>query len=44
MAIEYFANQNIDSKSTMRNDEKYDYILTDDNYLSTLKTIHENID
>ena len=44
MAIEYFASQSVESRSTMKNSDKYDYILTDDNYLSILKTVHENID
>ncbi|MBR1883434.1 MAG: hypothetical protein IJ809_00545 [Clostridia bacterium] len=44
MAIEYFANKDIESKSTMGNDSKYDYILTDENYLEILKNVHENID
>ena len=44
MAIEYFANQNIASKSTISGSDNYDYVLKDDNYLSILKNVHENID
>lgn len=33
-----------DSISTSKKDENYDYILTEENFTSTLKTIHENID
>lgn len=33
-----------DSISTSKKEENYDYILTEENFTSTLKTIHESID
>ena len=45
MTIEYFANKKLESASeAMSNDSKYDFTLTDENYLNILKTVHENID
>ncbi len=45
MAIEFFTASKIEnSSSAMSNDSKYDYVLTDENYLEVLKTVHENID
>lgn len=45
MAIDFFTTAKIDDASAaMTNDSKYDYVLTDNNYLEVLKTVHDNID
>lgn len=45
MAIDFFTTAKIDdSSSVMTNDSKFDYVLTDSNYLEILKVVHENID
>jgi putative membrane protein len=43
--IEFITSgSNLESTTTIKKDEsKYDYILTDENYIQTLKEIHENI-
>lgn len=43
--IEFVASgSNLESATTMKKDEsKYDYILTDENYIQLLKEVHENI-
>lgn len=43
--IEFVASgSNLESAATLKKDEsKYDYILTDENYIKLLKEVHENI-
>ncbi|MDD2375944.1 MAG: hypothetical protein PHD15_01640 [Clostridia bacterium] len=43
--IEFITSgSSLESTSTIKNDDsKYDYILTDDNYIQILKEVHENI-
>lgn len=45
LLIEFITSgYNLDSTTTMKKDEsKYDYILTDENFISILKEVHENI-
>ena len=43
--IEFISSgSNLESTTTLKNDDsKYDYILTDENYIQILKEVHENI-
>jgi putative membrane protein len=45
VVIEFIASgSNLETTATIKKDEsKYDYILTDENYIQILKEIHENI-
>lgn len=45
LLIEFITSgANLDSTAAMKNDDsKYDYILTDQNYIQILKEVHENI-